>query len=46
MDAYDSISIDQLNPSHAETLRELFPDPQGKRREVQGKATRLIANDG
>jgi hypothetical protein len=28
-DAYDSIFVDQLNPSHAEAMRQLFPDPQG-----------------
>ena len=27
MDAYDSIFVDQLNPSHAEAMRELFPNP-------------------
>jgi len=28
--AYDSISVDQLNPSHAEAMQQLFPDPQGE----------------
>ena len=31
VDAYGSIFVDQLNPSHAEAMRELFPDPQGER---------------
>jgi hypothetical protein len=31
MDAYDSIFVDQFNPSHAEAMRELFPNPQGER---------------
>jgi len=30
-DAYNSIFVDQLNPSHAEAMRQLFPDPQGER---------------
>ena len=30
-DAYDSIFVDQLNPSHAEAMRQLFLDPQGER---------------
>ena len=32
---YDSIFVGQLNPSHAEAMRELFPDPteeRGRRR--------------
>jgi hypothetical protein len=29
-DTYNSIFIDQLNPSHDEVMRQLFPDPQGK----------------
>ena len=29
--AYDSIFVDQLSPSHAETKRQLFPDSQGER---------------
>jgi hypothetical protein len=28
--AYDSIFVDQLNPSNAEAMRQLFPDPQGE----------------
>jgi hypothetical protein len=28
---YDSIFIDQLNPSHVEAMRQLFPDPQRER---------------
>jgi hypothetical protein len=31
VDAYDSIFVDQLNPLHAEAIRELFLDPQGER---------------
>jgi hypothetical protein len=27
VDAYDNIFVDQLNPSHAEAMRELFLDP-------------------
>ena len=30
-DTYDNIFIDQFNPSHAEAMRQLFPDPQGER---------------
>ena len=29
-DAYDSIFINQLNPPHAEAMRQLFPDSQGE----------------
>lgn len=28
--AYDSISVDPLNPSHAEVMQQLFLDPQGE----------------
>jgi hypothetical protein len=28
--AYDIIFVDQLNPSHAEAMRQFFPDPQGE----------------
>jgi uncharacterized protein (DUF305 family) len=31
MNAYDSIFVDQLIPSHAEAVRQLFPDRQGER---------------
>jgi hypothetical protein len=31
MDAYDSIFVDELNPSHAEAMQQLFLDPQGER---------------
>jgi hypothetical protein len=26
-DAYNNIFVDQLSPSHAEIMRQLFPDP-------------------
>ena len=44
-DAYDSIFIDQLNPSHAEAMRQLFLDLQGERPRPRTPA-RLIADDG
>ena len=28
---YDNIFIDQLNSSHVEAMRQLFPNPQGER---------------
>ena len=31
VEAYDIIFVDQLKPSYAEAMRELFPDPQGER---------------
>jgi hypothetical protein len=45
MDAYDSILVDQLNPSHAEAMRQLFPDPK-RAVEAPRKLARLIAGDG
>ena len=30
-DVYDSIFVDQFNPSHVEAIRQLFLDPQGER---------------
>ena len=30
-DAYNTIFVDKLNPSHAEAMRQLFPNPQGER---------------
>jgi hypothetical protein len=29
--AYDIIFVNQLNPSHAEAMRQLFLDPEGER---------------
>jgi hypothetical protein len=31
MNAYDNVFVDQLNLSHAEVIRQLFPDPQEER---------------
>jgi hypothetical protein len=43
--AYDSTFINQPNPSHAEAMRQLFPDLQGEwTRRRASKQARLITD--
>jgi len=44
--AYGNNFVDQVNPSHAEVMQQLFPNPQGEwlRRRAQGST--FDAGDG